>query len=189
MRELSKKITDFFVQKNVIQEDEYAVYQYGVEILFENISVCVFLLMCGMVLHKVCDTILFLGIFVGVRRYSGGYHANTRTQCHLITLTAWGLYIFSTVMYRQFCLIGRNAGIVLSMLVCLALFFLAPVENAKKPLLESVKCRNRRITRLLASCFLLLECCVWSRLPEFAFACLAILIEVVLLMIWAKVRR
>lgn len=189
MSELSKKITDFFVRKNVIQEDEYAVYRYGVEILFENISVCLFLMICGMVLHKVCYTVLFLGVFVGVRRYSGGYHANTRTKCHLITLTAWGLYIFSLIMYKQFYFIGRNAGIVLSMLVWLALFFLAPVENVKKPLLESVKCRNRRITRVLASCFLLFECCVWSQLPELAFACLAILIEVVLLMIWAKARR
>lgn len=78
MSGLSKMIADFFVRENVIEHEEYEIYKYGSDILIENIGTTIFLICLGFIFNKEISTLIFIAVFAGIRRYSGGYHAKTK---------------------------------------------------------------------------------------------------------------
>ena len=93
MSGLSKMIADFFVRENVIEHEEYEIYKYGSDILIENIGTTIFLICLGFIFNKEISTLIFIAVFAGIRRYSGGYHAKTKLKCYILTITNWAVVI------------------------------------------------------------------------------------------------
>lgn len=91
MSGLSKMIADFFVRENVIEHEEYEIYKYGSDILIENIGTTIFLICLGFIFNKEISTLIFIAVFAGIRRYSGGYHAKTKLKCYILTITNWAI--------------------------------------------------------------------------------------------------
>ena len=91
MSGLSKMIADFFVRENVIEHEEYEIYKYGSDILIENIGTTIFLICLGFIFNKEISTLIFIAVFAGIRRYSGGYHAKTKLKCYILTITNWAV--------------------------------------------------------------------------------------------------
>lgn len=79
---ISKIITNFFLQQKSISEDEKEIYQYGVEITISSILNILLILLLSILVRSVLSGIVFLVCFIYVRRYTGGYHAETYFRCN-----------------------------------------------------------------------------------------------------------
>lgn len=79
---ISKMITNFFLQQESISEDEKEIYQYGVEITISSILNILFVLLLSILFRSLLSGIVFLMCFIYVRRYTGGYHAETYFRCN-----------------------------------------------------------------------------------------------------------
>lgn len=99
MSGLSKMIADFFVRENVIEHEEYEIYKYGSDILIENIGTTIFLICLGFIFNKEISTLIFIAVFAGIRRYSGGYHAKTKLKCYILTITNWAVVIVLSLIH------------------------------------------------------------------------------------------
>lgn len=102
MSGLSKMIADFFVRENVIEHEEYEIYKYGSDILIENIGTTIFLICLGFIFNKEISTLIFIAVFAGIRRYSGGYHAKTKLKCYILTITNWAVVIVLQRLQQKF---------------------------------------------------------------------------------------
>ena len=56
MRKITARIVRFFIESKVIDETDQEIYEYGLEILIENIMLTVFLLLFGVMIGKGIET-------------------------------------------------------------------------------------------------------------------------------------
>jgi accessory gene regulator B len=84
MRKITARIVHFFIESKVIDETDQEIYEYGLEILSENVMLTVFLLLFGVMIGKGIETCIFLFSFCWLRRFCGGYHAKM-LMCDKVT--------------------------------------------------------------------------------------------------------
>lgn len=144
MSGLSKMIADFFVRENVIEHEEYEIYKYGSDILIENIGTTIFLICLGFIFNKEISTLIFIAVFAGIRRYSGGYHAKTKLKCYILTITNWAVVIVLQRLQQKFGFTRFGIELIICCMVFMVMFFFAPVENPGKPLFERVRIVNKK---------------------------------------------
>lgn len=60
MRKITARIVHFFIESKVIDETDQEIYEYGLEILSENVMLTVFLILFGVAIGRGVET----GIFV-----------------------------------------------------------------------------------------------------------------------------
>lgn len=53
MKHLSSSITDFYIKRNIIKEDEKEVYQYGVELILNEVLTFGIILIYSMIAWKI----------------------------------------------------------------------------------------------------------------------------------------
>lgn len=132
---VSKKITDYLISKQVINsEDNYTVelYKYGAEITVSTILNLLIVLLLSLILGCMAEGIMFLVIFVFVRQYTGGYHADTYLKCN-ITL---GVSYFALISVYKYVInyipIWLQAVCLIIEIVFVLIY--CPIENENKPI-------------------------------------------------------
>lgn len=180
MRKITARIVHFFIESKVIDETDQEIYEYGLEILSENVMLTVFLLLFGVMIGKGIETCIFLFSFCWLRRFCGGYHAKTKRGCHIATFITYIVFLLGIVAFYKVV----NKYMFAIYFVCLLILIVyAPVQHKNKVLTESI-CKKNRIkaigyTLLFGSIIYIFK----FKLPMVSVAVLATLIEVALLMI------
>lgn len=147
---LAQYIAGCLLRNDIIDGEKLDIYIYGFEVMISSISGFVIALLLGLAFSQILECIVFLLIFVSMRSYCGGYHADTYLKCNSIfaaTITAVMLLVKMVPQYPVYVhfLVG-----VFSMLTVI---LLAPVENKFKPLDDATKRKCRSISVLLALLF------------------------------------
>ena len=102
MRKITARIVHFFIESKVIDETDQEIYEYGLEILSENVMLTVFLILFGVAIGRGVETGIFLFSFCWLRRFCGGYHAKTKRGCHIATFITY--IVFLIELYITFFL-------------------------------------------------------------------------------------
>lgn len=152
------KITASLVQAGVVPSEDKDLYEYGIRqgiILVINLATVVLI---GLLMGMVWQSIIFLLAYNPIRSYAGGYHAGTQLTCYLLSipmilavllgikLIPWNGYLFSIVII---C-----AGITV--------FLLAPVEDANKPLDQLEKKVYGKKARMSLAILIVAAIALWS---------------------------
>ena len=138
---LSKVIADFLLHKNIIPETEIDVYIYGYETVILGIIDFFIVLAVGFIFNKIITMLIFFAMFISVRLYPGGYHANTVLKCKVVFV----LICISLVFLSEFKF-PYYLYILMMLLYVITSFFLAPIENYNKPLTSEEQMKYRRIS-------------------------------------------
>lgn len=83
IEKMAHNIVEWMIKTKTIRYQEKNVYQYGMEILISTIVNGVILLLLGYLFGKFVQTVVFIGVFIWVKKYIGGYHAPTYRKCIL----------------------------------------------------------------------------------------------------------
>ena len=75
---IADSIAVLFLKKNIINEDELPVYQYGMQVLICNIAGMLTVLIVGILISRLVESIIFITIYATLRIYTGGYHGEGR---------------------------------------------------------------------------------------------------------------
>ena len=133
MRKITARIVRFFIESKVIDESDQEIYEYGLEILIENVMLTVFLLLSGVMIGKGIETCIFLFSFCWLRRFCGGYHANTKRGCHIATFITYIAFLLGIVAFYKVV----NKYMYVIYFVCLLIVTVyAPVQHKNKVLTE-----------------------------------------------------
>lgn len=146
---ISTQITQYAISHNIIQPEEYNIYQFAFLSLIERIFSWGFILLVGIISGYSLGTLAFLGSFIPLRIYAGGFHARKYKSCFASSSIAFVLMI---LIYR-FCFINIASPVLLSLLVAsyIIIWGLAPLEDENKPLDSSEHSKYQKRTRVILS--------------------------------------
>jgi accessory gene regulator B len=142
---ISKKIAFFLLNKKVIEQEELEIYIYGYEVLISSLIDFSIVLLFAAIFNKVVLMTIFFVMFVSIRIYTGGYHAETFFKCKIVFVMICLLLIITS--YVDVLLIPM---IIIMIFFNTTVFIFAPVENINKPLFICEKNKYRRISIVLS---------------------------------------
>lgn len=173
---MAEKIILHLTSRMDISEEEREIITYGFDsILSKGIG---FLLPIPIVLYLGLwrEYILFFILFGLLRPQAGGYHAETRVHCTVISFL---LIIVSVGGIRLWELSPDNGkaglfGLILLMEMIIGL--LAPVDTKNKRLTkEEKKYHRKKVIRLLLLLNLILTVCTQMKIMQFAYVMVQVL--------------
>lgn len=149
--DMIQKIVDVLINKQLqnytMTDEDKRIYRYGYVLLCEVILNLVISLSIGIVFSKLKEIIFFLGVYIPLRSFCGGWHADKIWKCTVIS---------SAILLLQVCGIENivNHLSIREMWIIFALnmifvFLLAPVETKMKKISQNEKQIYRRKIKLI----------------------------------------
>lgn len=151
----ANKVTSFLYYNNYIDSDkyEYEVYLYGFESMIALILNIVSILLIGLLFDKFMHTIIFLICYYPLRRFTGGYHADTYEKCFL---TFVAIFITTILIANNLGHVGLKPLIILlSVINWVVIWLLSPVDHVNNILDNEEKTKYKKKARLIATVVLL----------------------------------
>lgn len=141
------KIAEWLLLQKVINREEIEVYQYSIEVLLSDLIYIFIAIITAIVSNSFIESIIFFTSFLTLRKFSGGYHANTYLRCHFLF---WANQLIMIILYKLITPeYSRFFSLIIILLGVICIFKLAPVGSVNKPLSESEKRRYRFSSRLI----------------------------------------
>ena len=143
----AEHFTDILYKHNSLPENRKPVYVYGTELaLSTSLSIVSILFISALCMHLLSG-ILFLLIFIGLRLFAGGYHAETYRKCFFISNSVFVVTFFiSLLLDRWNNLSGKTFTLFISFCI---IWTLAPIQNEHHPLSDTTYKKNKIIARAL----------------------------------------
>lgn len=130
---LSKNITTFFMSRDLIENKEKEVVQYGAEIIISTLIGFGVILGGGVCLGDFQFAIVYLFFIVPIRMCVGGYHAKTYFSCNFIFLL---FFLAGILLNIKLGNIGYNVISIINLCSSILIFYTAPFENKNKRISE-----------------------------------------------------
>lgn len=134
------------------EEEKNEIITYGIargKVICAGIAVT---LAAGWILGVFLQSVVFLISFCAVRRYAGGYHADSQVRCYIISFI---IVVLSLWSIREMD-ISNTVCIFIQTVNLLVIFLLSPVETGNRQLDEYEKKTYGAKTRRIAAALYML---------------------------------
>lgn len=148
---IADSIAVLFLKKNIINEDELPVYQYGMQVLIGNIAGMLTVLIVGILISRLVESIIFITIYATLRIYTGGYYARTPLVCNIVFL---GTYLVTVML--EALKVNNSVVWIMYLLSCLIILRFSPIENVNKELDDKDKEIYRNKSLIISTLLLML---------------------------------
>ena len=144
MKRLVSIILNFMIKNNVISKDteEIEFYRYGIEITLSSLINITLISIIGIVTDYTFESMMFLVVFIIMRSFTGGYHANTYIKCNLVTSISFVILLLIFKIIRH---ISLKSIILIAIFQVVTIVLLAPIENKNKPI------ENRTVYKIIST--------------------------------------
>lgn len=142
------KLCRHLINNQTIEKEYEDVYTYGLELLISFIVSTSVILAIGLAVNRIAETLIYFLVFISLRQFSGGYHADTYLRCKIVTILTYALIIVLSEVTSL-----SIPHYILLFLLAMILLLQGPVENPNKPLTSHQHNRNKVISIVI---FLLL---------------------------------
>lgn len=147
IQKISQKITVFLLQENAIEKKYASTYTYGLELIISGILSILSVMLVSILIGLPYVGIAFLIIFIPLRMYTGGYHADTYLKCNVLFM---GVYLFSVMLYLVCLKVNIiQYSFVLMIISFIIISFRAPIENENKRITSEKKKQYRLVSLLI----------------------------------------
>ena len=146
---LSHRIAHFLYHDQIIDEEMVPVCQYGFEIIISTGVGFSLVILAGLILGYLKEAVLFYFLFIVIRFYTGGYHAETHFKCKVTLLLCFLIVLLSYILLKNAFCIQIHVALELFYMIIILLF--APVEHLNAPMTREEEKKNRIISIAMAS--------------------------------------
>lgn len=146
---LSKIIADFFYKNNIVDEVKRERIQYGFQTIFSTIISFLIVIVSGIVFNILDISLVFLALFVLIRRFTGGYHADTYLKCNLCFAFVYFLTMAMVILTSNSYSAFKAEMFLVYLFSDIVIISYAPIENKNKPQTEIQLKKNRLLSILL----------------------------------------
>lgn len=144
------------LREGIISSEQEEIYVYGFELILSFLISTTIIFAIGVILEQIVNTLVFLLLFILIRRCTGGFHAKTYLQCKLYTigfyLTVILLSVYTAIPLWSFSLLAVIGGTII--------LWIGPIENPNKPLTLQERYKSKWIGLCLFE--LTVICGYWS---------------------------
>lgn len=153
-----EKIVDVLVNKqsqnSVMTSDDEKIYRYGYVLLCEVFFNLVIALTIGIVFSKTKEVLFFLGMYIPLRSFCGGWHADKIWKCTVISNAIVLLQVYGLENLSSHLSITVMLFVFFLNMICI--FFMAPVETEMKKISQEEKQIYRRRIKLIFTLHLII---------------------------------
>lgn len=145
IKKMAEQITKFICKDLEIQQNIQEIYQYGIELTLSTILNIFWIVLTSAVLSDIFSGLIFLGVFMIIKPFAGGYHAKTYFMCNAMFILT---FLLVWIAGRGVAAIPdiKLAYRVLEAIVLLGLIpiiIFSPIENENKSLDKNKRKRYR----------------------------------------------
>lgn len=130
-----KKIEIFLIECLELEGDRREIVLFGVNQFITMSISFVSMIVISLIMGDLERGIILLGLFIPLRRVAGGYHAKTKTKCFIISNILFSFFLAASISLATF----HTAMIIVSILLALLVYLLAPVDSENKRLSDMKK--------------------------------------------------
>lgn len=136
-------LTERLIKDGFVLPVEREVVRYGLETLQGTLSGFILSMIIGFAFGNVSAGIVLYFLVFPLRKYAGGYHADTRTGC-LVTSVLMMVVVFFSLYLRHW---STGVYVVITVLFDIVILLMAPIGNQNKRLDNVEKRVYRKKTR------------------------------------------
>lgn len=148
MERVANKLVERLVHNKVIEKEDKDIYVYAICCLMMDIAPVIIVILFGIILDNVKQSIIFILPFVLIRKYSGGYHTKKASTCVICSCTV--LFISLRLLSYANNIWLSNILIILSVTT---IVYLTPIESENHKLSKYEKKRCKKCTYVIISLF------------------------------------
>lgn len=144
-----EKIMKILKKNGYADNEQYEIVQFGVELLLMKMIIYTIIAFIGIVTRSIFELFVFLLIYQPLRSYCGGYHAQSRKVCVILsTLMMVIVIVLAKIQLPDIIALYYMATVLFSGIVIL---LTAPVDTPNKPFddTEKVVFRKRSMAVLV----------------------------------------
>lgn len=136
------------------KKEKEEIIRYGLDRIKSTCTMTLVTLLMGCVFQVIFQSIIFLVCFIVLRKYAGGYHADTQNRCYVIST------VIIAVALLAICYMSDGSDneifILLQSLNFILLYFLVPVDNKNHRLEQWEKEKYGKKARVRIGCMYVL---------------------------------
>lgn len=84
-----QKTVSYWVSEKLISDYDRDIYEYGFELILSSFINIVVILISGILVGRLPESIVLLVVVIPLQSCGGGYHAKTHLRCFLIMYIGW----------------------------------------------------------------------------------------------------
>ncbi len=138
-------LVSLLLKEQIIAEEDQETYEYGFEITMANLINGIIVLLIGAGLRRLPEALLFYLVFVSLRFFCGGYHADSYLGCFCSFALTTALCVVASGWIAGYTKIKTAA---LFSAAAAALWFCvlkkAPIEHENRPLTQKERLLFRK---------------------------------------------
>ena len=141
MKNISSGIAAMLWTQGIIQEDDIDKCKYGIDLFISSFLEILSILVMAAVLGNFIETVLLFVFFIPLRIYAGGYHADTKLKCYLISFVMYGFsYTLANITPSEMFVLINVISTLFSLIIVLVK---APIIHINKSV-NDIERRNYR---------------------------------------------
>lgn len=141
VKNISNGIADMLWTQGIIQEDDIDKCKYGIDLFISSFLEIISILAIAAFLGNFIETVLLFVFFIPLRIYAGGYHADTKLKCFIISLVMYGFsYTLANITPSEMFVLINIIGTLFSLIMVL---IMAPIIHINKNV-NDIERRNYR---------------------------------------------
>lgn len=142
---ISERIINYAVGIQALEQEKTEEYVYGLEITLSVLASYLSVLIIGFLLGMGWESVVFLVLFISIRRFAGGFHFSSQIACYTFTC------LVSTAVLLTIKYVPVHAGVcaVIMIVSSLILLIFSPVPAFEKPLDAVEKVVYGRVARII----------------------------------------
>lgn len=121
------------MKKNISDDIDDEIISYGLEIIITKAVFIAIIIFLGIIIKCLPDVIAFIIAFTVIRQYGGGYHADTRIRCFILSVLTLFLDIVM-IKLAELGFISMLFLIIITLLSVVYIWIVAPIDTKNKRL-------------------------------------------------------
>lgn len=147
---LADSIAHLFIKNGWGSDEEREIYRYGCEVIISALINIFLVAACGCLFHMVGSAFLFYIVFLILRRYCGGFHADTYLVCNSVFT---GIVLVALLGISQCERIPAICLAIAMLISFLVIVRYSPISHKNKPLTQSEKTLYRKVAITISGVF------------------------------------
>lgn len=180
---LAQCIAEFLLKNEAIDGKKLDIYIYGFEVLISGLINILIGLFIGLLFSQVVECSIFLFVFITLRKYCGGYHADTYLKCNLIF--TWNLVCVMIILEFPF-IIPLYIFVIICILSLIAFTLYSPIESIYKPITKEAKKVHKITSLIIGIVFTIISIILYDMNYNYCVAINTALLSVTIAMIIEK---
>ena len=134
------------------EEEKEEIIRYGLDKIKNSCMMSAVTLLMGYAFHVFLQSIVFLICFIALRKYAGGYHADTQKRCYVISVLIIAVALWAT----RYTSDNSVCFVFIQSLNFIILCFLVPVDSKNRRLEQWEKERYGKKAKVQIFCMYML---------------------------------